>query len=270
MGAGLGKLDGKHALVTGASSGIGAAVARELAAHGCRVSLVARRRELLDALAAELPGEALVLPRDLASPDEGIADELARAAAEALGPIDVLVNNAGMQRVSDVADDNDSETRAAVERLLAVNLLFPLRLTRAVAPAMVARGSGCIVDVASIAALAAPPGMAAYAASKAGLAAHSETMRAELAQHGVHVVTVYPGPVDTPMAEVGWAAYESTATQRKLLPEGRPDELARLMRRAVERGDDRIIYPRVYGGLRYLSHLARFLIDKLPPSVMGR
>ena len=183
------------------------------------------------------------------------------------GPCDMLVNCAGTNVLESVLD----MTEAGYETVMGINLKSPLICAQEFARLRIdAGGGGVIVNVTSIAGHRGFEDHVSYAASKAGLAAHSETMRAELAQHGVHVVTVYPGPVDTPMAEVGWAAYESTATQRKLLPEGRPDELARLMRRAVERGDDRIIYPRVYGGLRYLSHLARFLIDKLPPSVMGR
>lgn len=252
----------KHALITGASSGIGAALARELGAAGCKVTLVARRADRLTALADELSVDALALPCDLSCPDPAVAIELVAQSQAALGPIDVLVNNAGMQRVAAVASDDTPEARDAVERLLTLNLLAPLRLSRALLPQMVARGAGCVVDVSSVAALAGPPGMAAYAASKAGLAAHSEAMRAELAPHGVHVLTVYPGPIHTDMAVVTMQGYGNTPA-RHLIPVGTSQKLAQLIRRAIEKRRDRVIYPIAYAVTRHMSQgVTRFALDR--------
>jgi short-subunit dehydrogenase len=117
---------------------------------------------------------------------------------------------------------------------------------------MVARGRGAIVNVASAAAFASTPKQAWYGASKAGLASFSEALRYELAPSGVHVLTVYPGPVRTPMAERAFAALGGREQVLKGAPEGEPGALARLVRDALERRRARVIYPRFYR----LSYLA--------------
>src|SRR5579872_2045382 len=183
-----------HVAITGASSGIGEAIAREYARAGADLTLVARRRDLLDKLASETGARCHVVAKDLSDPATA-ADWLDEAEAK-LGPIDVLVNNAGMEYLSH-ADELDVETG---DRLLRLNLLSPLRITRALLPRLVARKKGTIVDVASVAALAAGPGFTWYGASKAGLAMASEALRAEVKPSGVHVLTVYPGPVHSDMA----------------------------------------------------------------------
>lgn len=250
-----------HAVITGASSGIGESIARELARRGASCTLVARRRPLLDALAASLaPARTHVVVADLANPDQACAwvDDAERA----LGPIDVLVNNAGVQIV-DQATRTDWD---AAEKMLVVDLLTPLRLTQLVLRRMVARGSGTLVDIASMAALAPTPGMFFYNAAKGGLAAASEGLRAEVKPHGVHVVTVYPGPVKSAMEAAGRAAYEDTAMARNA-PMGTPDVLARLVANAIEKKKPRVIYPRTYALARHFPNATRWALDALTPKL---
>lgn len=247
-----------HVVVTGASSGIGEAIARAFLAADARVTLVARRAELLATLAKDTPERTHVVSADLADPAAVCAwvDDAERA----LGPVDVLVNNAGVQIVRAVAETAWDEA----ERLLRLDLHTPLRLTHLLLPRMIARQAGTIVDIASMAALAPTPGMYFYNAAKAGLAAASEGLRAEVKPHGVHVVTVYPGPVRSAMESAGRAAYEETGAA-KHTPTGEPDELARLVVDAVVRKKDRVIYPRAYGLARHFPGTTRWAMDRLTP-----
>lgn len=250
----------RHAVITGASSGIGAALARELSAHGIAVTLVARRRALLDALADELPGPAHVAVCDLA--DLAAATDWLTEAAGELGPIDMLVNNAGLQVIGRTAEIDV----ARGEQSMAINLLAPLRLIRAVLPGMLQRGRGAIVNVASLAALAPTPRMAYYNASKAGIAAASESLRGELLDGPIDVVTVYPGIIETAMGKAGLAAYRQHWSLA-LQPRGTEAELARRMRRAVERGEARVIYPGVYRMARWLPGITRLIMDRFTPDL---
>lgn len=248
-----------HVVITGASSGIGEAIAREWAKAGAKITLVARRKELLDKLAAEIGGGALVVAHDLA--DSARATEWIAAAEATHGPIDVLVNNAGMENVGSTAA---SDTVTAL-KLLHLNLLTPLLLTRTLLPQMILRRTGTIVQVASVAGLVAPPGQAWYGASKAGLAQFTETLRSELGGTGVHVCVVYPGPVKTPMGDIAFAKYGGREGPAGRAPEGSPDVLARLVRRAVERRHPRVIYPRFYALAYFLPWLSRFITFRMTP-----
>ena len=247
-----------HVAITGASSGIGAALARELGRAGHALTLVARRRTLLDELAAELGERAFVVEQDLSDPARA-TDWLAPSEA-ALGPIDVLVNNAGMENTGPTVDADP----ATVRRMIDLNLSTPLLTVRAILPAMTARGSGMIINVASVAALVSVPMQAYYGASKAGLAMFSETIRAELAGTGVHVLTVYPGPVKTAMADHAAEAFGGR-DRIPSVPEGNPEELARLIHAAMKRRAPRVIYPRVYAMSRWFSPIARALVDRFAP-----
>ena len=181
-------LGGAVAVVTGASSGLGAAVARTLADAGAEVAVVARRRERLDALVAEIGGVAVACD---------LLDEDARAAVvpevvERLGPPTVLVNAAG-----DIASVHPAEDEPLddVRRTLELNLVAPLRLSQAVFPHMVAAGGGSIVHISSISGQVGIPGIpqASYAASKAGLSGLTREMAVQWARHRVRVNTVAPG-----------------------------------------------------------------------------
>jgi short-subunit dehydrogenase len=253
------QLSGKHVVITGASSGIGEALARELAKAGAKLTLVSRREDLLQKLAKEIGGETFIAKHDLGAVEQ-CCDWIA-ASEEALGPIDVLVNNAGVQIIGR-AWELPSEK---IETMLRINLLTPLRLTRALLPKMIARGEGMIVDVASMAALAPTPWMTGYNATKAGLAAASESLRGELLGSGVHVVTVYPGPVDTPMGRAGYESYEASFTARAT-PMGTADVLARLVRKAIEKKRSRVIYPKVYAITRWFPNTTRYFLDRFTPA----
>lgn len=248
-----------HAVVTGASSGIGAAIARELSARGARVTLLARRRELLEGVAAELPGAAHVVACDLAAGDPAA---WIPESETALGPIDLLVNNAGVQVIGPTAEvDAD-----AGERSLQLNLAVPLRLVRALLPGMLARGRGAIVNVASMAALTPTPGMTYYNAGKSGLAGASEALRAELRTTPVGVVTVYPGIIETDMGRAGLDAYDDSKLVA-MQPRGTEPELARVVAEAVERGRGRVVYPRVYELARLMPNLSRWLTGRFAPAL---
>lgn len=249
-----------HVAITGASSGIGEAVARAFAARDASLTLVARREPLLRKLAAELPTPTHVEVADLADLTR-CCDWIAPAEAE-LGPIDVLVNNAGITSTGPFREISVEES----ERLLRINLLAPLRITRAVLPGMLERRRGTIVDVASVAAFLSLPGMVDYSASKGGFAAASETLRTELHGTGVHVVTVYPGPVSTAMADTARKAYVPDFRQR-LVYEGKPDALAKLIVEAVRKRYARVIYPRGYTLARAFADPLRALVARFSPAL---
>lgn len=158
-------------------------------------------------------------------------------------PLDGLVNCAGVMWVRHVAtwDWSDAET------LLAIDFLAPLRLQDLVVHSLVERGApGVVVNIASMAGKVPLKGCTYYGASKAGLAMASEIARADLAPHGIRVVTVYPGPVTSPLEQGARDAYGGGGFFGKFAPVGDPDELARLIGRAIEDDEPRVIYPRMY------------------------
>lgn len=249
-----------HALITGASSGIGDAITREFAAQGWDVSLVARRKENLDSLAAELKVKTFVRSADLSDP--GVCTEVIDDCIKALGPIDVLVNNAGIQYVE--ATSGVSIER--MQRLLNVNLASPLTLMQLVMPDMIARKSGAIINIASVAAITHTPGMCHYNGSKAGLAACSESLRVELAPQGVHVLTVYPGPVRSAMEEAARQQYEESWTT-KYIPTGDAAILARKIFTGTTKKIARIVYPSSYGLTRFTRVSSQWFTDVLTPGL---
>jgi short-subunit dehydrogenase len=249
-----------HVVITGASSGIGEALAREYLGRGASLTLVARRKGKLDELAAGHDGKCHVVEADLS--DHEHAADWVSAAIAALGPIDVLVNNAGIQVVGRTLDTPWSD----VEKMLRLNTLTPFKLMMHVLPAMLARGQGTIVDVSSMAGIAPMPGMYFYNASKAALGAASESLRGELRGTGVHVMTVYPGPVRTPLEAKARTAYEETAAA-KWSPLGDPAVLARLIADGVESKRSRIIYPSMYRLSRHFPNLTRWALDRLTPPI---
>jgi NAD(P)-dependent dehydrogenase (short-subunit alcohol dehydrogenase family) len=188
-----GRLAGRRALVTGASSGIGEATARLFAEQGARVALLARRAGELDRIAAGLPG-AVAVPADVANHGQALA--ALDAAEDQLGPVDVLVNCAGVIGPTPLPE----LTPQIWDQTLAINLSGPFYLGREAGLRMRARGGGHIVSVASDLAFTAQPGYADYCASKAGLVGLTRALAVELAPE-VLVNAVAPGPVDTPMME---------------------------------------------------------------------
>jgi NAD(P)-dependent dehydrogenase (short-subunit alcohol dehydrogenase family) len=186
-------LDGRTAIVTGASRGIGAAIARALDRAGARVVLVARDREALAGVAADLHNGPVVLPVDLADPDAPA--RLVAEARDRVGAIDVLVNNAALAARA----PTDELDAALVDRLYAVNVRAPLLLIAALVPSMVERGRGAIINISSGSAVVGTPRRAAYAATKGAIDAATRSLAIELGPHGIRVNSVAPGVVDTEM-----------------------------------------------------------------------
>jgi NADP-dependent 3-hydroxy acid dehydrogenase YdfG len=191
-------LAGRVALVTGASSGIGVATARALAAAGANVAIAARRQDRLDALARDLQKssvKALVLVADLLREDE---NRRIVAATEAhFGRLDILVNNAGVMLLSPVDGANSDDWR----RMLELNVLAPMVSSQAALPGMRARGDGHIVNIASTAGRIANPNISGYSASKFGIVAFSESLRREVYKDRIRVTVIEPGIVETELRE---------------------------------------------------------------------
>ena len=185
---------GRVAIVTGASSGIGAALSRELARRGTAVALVARRADRLDEVLAECRDRAPAsrrYPADLADP--GRAAELALRIWDEMGPIDVLVNNAGIPLRRPVQRVTNEE----VQRAMTVNYFSPVAMTLALLPRMLERRQGVVVNVSSLGGRLGIPTEAAYCGSKFALAGWSESMAADLAGTGVSVRLILPGAIAT-------------------------------------------------------------------------
>ena len=189
------RLDGKAALVTGASGGIGAAIARVLHAQGAVVALSGTRRDALDALATELGERAVVCPADLR--DAAEPDALVEAAETATGPLWALVNNAGMTRDMLALRMRDADWQMVLD----VDLSAPFRLARAVLRGMLRRRAGRIVNIASIVGATGNAGQANYAAAKAGLVGLTKALAQEVASRGITVNAVAPGFVTTAMTD---------------------------------------------------------------------
>lgn len=211
--SGMFRLDGKAALVTGASGGLGAAIARTLHAQGARVALSGTRRDALDALAAELGEGAHACPADLRDP--AAADALVAAAEAACGPLGILVNNAGLTRDMLALRMKDADWQDVLD----VDLTAPFRLARAALRGMVRRKRGRIVGITSIVGSTGNPGQANYAAAKAGLAGMTKALAQEVGSRGITVNLVAPGFVETPMTDALTA--EQRAKLSGAIPLGR-------------------------------------------------
>jgi len=189
-------LQGKKALITGGSSGIGFAIAEAMLSKGAQVAITGRRPEVLTEACKQLGREGRSVDTIVAdvSTDQGRETTL-KLALEKLGGLDILINNAGGVRAGRLEDTTEAEIRAMIE----VDLVAPILLTRAALPALRASKDGLVVNVTSGIALVAAPFYATYAGVKGGLAKFGESLRRELKGEGIHVMTVYPGGTDTPM-----------------------------------------------------------------------
>ncbi|MGO9818322.1 MAG: 3-oxoacyl-[acyl-carrier-protein] reductase [Acidocella sp.] len=188
-------LTGKTALITGASGGIGAEIARSLHQQGAVVALSGTRREALDTLAAELGERTHVLPADLSQPEE--AARLINEAEAALGKVDILVNNAGLTKDGLAMRMSDADW----EKVLNVDLAAPFRLIRAAMKFMLRRKAGRIINIGSIVGTTGNPGQANYCAAKAGLIGLTKSLAQEVASRGITVNLVAPGFIETPMTD---------------------------------------------------------------------
>ena len=189
-------LSGMTALVTGASGGIGSAIARALVAQGARVALSGTREEALKAVAAEIGGDTVIVPCDLGDPQA--VDGLVPRAVEALGgKIDILVNNAGVTRDNLVMRMKDEEW----DQVISVNLEAAFRLIRAATKPMMKARFGRVITITSIVGTTGNPGQANYAASKAGLVGMSKALAQELASRNITVNCVAPGFISSAMTD---------------------------------------------------------------------
>jgi 3-oxoacyl-[acyl-carrier protein] reductase len=189
-------LNEKTALVTGATGGIGEAIARALHGAGAVVAISGRNAEKLTALAADLGTRIHILPADLSDPAS--ADTLVKDAEAAMGALDILINNAGLTRDTLAMRMKDEDWQAVID----VNLTAPFRLARAALRGMMKKRYGRIVNIASIVGVTGNPGQANYCASKAGMIGWSKAMAAEVATRNVTVNCIAPGFIATSMTEV--------------------------------------------------------------------
>jgi NADP-dependent 3-hydroxy acid dehydrogenase YdfG len=232
-------LRGTVALVTGASSGIGEATARRLAAEGASVALIARRRDRLETIAASLASEgcrALVVEADITNSDQA-HDAMKRTVAE-LGRLDALVNSAGLALIGPFAESTEEEW----ERMLALNLQAVLTMTRAALPHLVRaaedspRRVADLVNISSTAGRVARPAQGIYALTKSGLNAFTESLRQEMQPKRVRVSVVEPGIVQTELdshlrSDIREVVTKQTAGVERLLPEDIADAVAYVVTR---------------------------------------
>jgi 3-oxoacyl-[acyl-carrier protein] reductase len=214
-------LSDQAALVTGASGGIGAAIARALHAQGATVMLAGRRQAALEALSAALGERVYSAGVELADP--AAADRLIRDAEAAMGRVDILVNNAGITRDALALRMTDEDWQTVLD----IDLSAAFRLTRAALRGMVRRRYGRIIAVTSIVALTGNPGQANYAAAKAGMIGMTKSLAAEIAGRGITANCVAPGLIATPMTErLPPERRERLTAAIPLGRFGRPDEIA--------------------------------------------
>jgi 3-oxoacyl-[acyl-carrier protein] reductase len=214
-------LGGKAALVTGASGGIGGAIARALHGAGAKVVLAGTRVAVLEALAAELGERAFVATADLADP--GAGDALVKATEAQAGQLDILVNNAGLTRDQLALRMKDEDWQKVID----VDLTAGFRLARAAMRGMMRRRWGRIIGIASVVGVTGNPGQANYAAAKAGMIGMSKALAAEVASRGITVNCVAPGFIATAMTEA--LSEEQRQRLAGVIPIGRvgtPEEVA--------------------------------------------
>lgn len=245
------RIDAATAIITGASSGIGSELARQLAAAGVRVGLTARREAELEALAAsirEAGGTAVVAPGDATDPASTRA-ALARL-IEGLGPIDLLIANAGVG----LGESPSKFSADAFDRMVRVNLIAVGYAIEAVLPSMLERRRGHLVGISSLAAFRGLPGSAGYSATKAGLTALLEGFRPQLRKPGITVTAVHPGFIRTPMtAGGGFQPFLMDA-----------DRAARIILRGIARKRRRVDFPwPMVGVLRGVQAIPGWIYDRI-------
>jgi short-subunit dehydrogenase len=252
---------GQHVVVTGASRGIGAALAREFAGRGASVSLVARSRSLLEPLAAEIGGQAF--PIDLAVPDR--VGALVGEIEDAAGPIDVLVNNAALGRVIEFVHQSADDVTEHVH----TNLLAPMLLCKAVLPAMLTRGHGHLITISSLSSEISIRNMSSYVATKAGLTSFALNLQRELRRTPVETMLVILGEVDTDMVAAGRndpvlaAIADRLGSMGSMTPEG----VAREIVDAYRRQRTTVVLPRPARPLFDLRQIPNRLFDLATRSI---
>lgn len=250
----------KHVLITGAAGAIGSALARGFRGRypDAHLTLVDVSPEV-EATARAVGGPAEAGLWDLARPC-GLPAEIEAVVARR-GPIDVLVNCAGIMEMRSLA----GTPWDLGARLLDIDLVSPLRLMSLVAPTMIARRKGCIINVSSLAGVTPLRGCTFYGAAKAGLAMASEIARLEMEPHGVQVITVYPGPVRSDL-ERRARAQVPPALMARLAPAGDPEPLARRILAAHAAGAARVVYPSFYELASRAPRVAGWITSWLSPA----
>ncbi len=253
-------LNGKNVVITGASAGIGATMARAFAEQGARVLVAARSREKLQAVADRIVGDYVVA--DFTDP--GDVDGFVDTCLDKLGHIDVFVNNAGVEGSTSFA----TTPRDDLREIARLNYEATLLLTRDVLPHMLERGSGHIVQMSSVAGAIPFPGLAAYAGTKAAVTNFTETLRLEIRGTGVDLTVVSPGPVETemwerlenddrPFAAVGLKRFKRLG----FLPKLSPEQVADATVDAVLQEKRFVRLPKRYNGYHLLSNAPRRLVE---------
>jgi uncharacterized protein len=230
------QLNNARVIVTGASSGIGRAIAIEFGRRGARLALASRNQTALDEVAASINaqgGSALVIPTDVTAP--GAVEQMAKDAIRELGGIDILVNNAGVGMQAPIADAPSAD----VEALFALNVLAAASAIRAVVPTMRAQRSGMIINISSIAGRIVVPRIGYYSASKFALTAIGDALRMEEAHRGIKVMNVFPGTTRSRFGENRLGLRGRLAHQR--LPPVPAEKVARRVANAVGR-NERSVY----------------------------
>ncbi len=249
-----------HVLLTGAAGGIGAALARAFDREGVgRFGLCDIATDAAGALAKDIRAPSVVLGWDLAQP--GTLDEAWAGYVAEHGPVDLLINCAGVMDVRTFA----ATPWADGARLLDVDLVSPLRLMALALPSMVARGRGGVINISSMAGITPLRGCAYYCAAKAGLGFASEIARLELAPRHVKVLTVYPGPVATPLERRARAQLDTSLIAR-LMPTGDAETLADRVVTAWRRDEARVVYPPLYDLASRVPALAGLITRRLSPA----
>lgn len=260
------RVAGSHVLITGATGDIGARLATRLARAGADVTCVARGRDALEALAADVGGRSV--PCDLTNPD-AVRELVARVEADH-GPVDLLVNNAAVETTGHFADLTADE----LEQVVALNLLAPAELCRQVLPGMLARGHGHLVNISSLAGVATFPGLAAYGATKAGLTHLTSGLRADLRGGPVGTLAVELGPVRSQMMDriaghqPAAAAFDRVLRAR-LLTLLDPDDVARRVVTAIEQGRHHLRMPRRAAPVAAFTHAPRAVVRAVLTGIPG-
>jgi 3-oxoacyl-[acyl-carrier protein] reductase len=215
------ELSGKKALVTGATGGIGAAIARALHGAGAEVAITGRNKDKLQELADELSSNVFIFQADLSEP--GAVEDLVSDVADKMGGVDILINNAGLTRDNLSMRMKDEEW----QEVLDVNLTVPFRLAKAVQRPMMKSRWGRIINISSVVGTTGNPGQANYCASKAGMAGWTKAVAAELASRGITVNCIAPGFIMTAMTDV--LSEEQKQKINSSIPSGRmgtPEDIA--------------------------------------------
>lgn len=254
----MSRVDGAHAVITGASRGLGKSLAYEFARLGARATLVARDAASLEAVAHEIGAAAVVADLSTKPGCDGLVAEI----QERSGPIDILVNNAGAVHAESFVRQGADELQRAIQ----LNLLAPMELTRQALSPMLARGQGHIVNIGSMAALGVFPGLVSYATAKAGLAHFSAGLRVDL--HGTGIVTTHVdlGPVPTDALATARSYPPADASYRRafrmhLLTEVSVLLAARVVAEAVQRDRRTVHIPRRGAVLGHLVELPRRAVE---------